>query len=131
MGKQSCLESFGINERHNEITRSDYNIEDQYGPTHSDAISNGDAQGKGTGGGGHTHWLPSCDGGIPSNKINYSNFSTSPDEKIGGLYDIEGRDGHPGRKEQMTRSIYNYTNQYGPTSIDTTLNQNDGQYTMN
>jgi len=129
MGKQTCLERFGINERHDEITRSDYNIEDQYSSTHSDALSNGDVQGKGTGG-GHTHWLPDCDGGVPSNRINYSNFSTSPDDQIGGLYDIKGRGDYPGREEQMARSIYNYTDQYGATSVDTTQNQQDGQYVM-
>lgn len=127
MAKQTCLEKFGINERHDEITRSDYNIENAYGPTHKDALSDGDAQGKGTGG-GHTHWLPSCDGGVPSNRINYSNFSTSPEDQIGGLYDIEGRGDFPGRKTQIARSLYNYENTYGSTSVDTTQNQADGQF---
>lgn len=126
---QTCLEAFGITERHNEITRSDYNIEDQYGASHKDALSDGDPQGKGTGG-GHSHWLPTCDGGVPSNRINYSNFSTSPEDKIGGLYDIEGRGDIPGRKTQMARSIYNYRESYGATSVDTTLNQQEGQYVM-
>ena len=31
---QTCLEKRGMEERHQEITRSDYNIENQYGPTH-------------------------------------------------------------------------------------------------
>ena len=39
---QTCLEKRGMEERHEEITRSDYNIENQYGPTHPDAISDGD-----------------------------------------------------------------------------------------
>lgn len=46
---QSCLEKRGIEERNNEIVRSDYNIEDQYGSTHKNALSDGDAKGKGTG----------------------------------------------------------------------------------
>lgn len=46
---QSCLEKRGIEERNNEIVRSDYNIEDQYGSTHKNAISDGDVKGKGTG----------------------------------------------------------------------------------
>ena len=41
---QTCLEKRGMDERHNEITRSDYNIENQYGPTHKDALSDGDVQ---------------------------------------------------------------------------------------
>ena len=130
MSKQTCLEKFGINERQNETLRSDYNINDQYGSTHPNAISNGDPKGKGTGGGSHTHWLPSCDGGIPSNMINYSNFSTSPEENIGGLYDIEGRDDIPGRKVQMARSLYNYENGYGANLVDTSENVAQGQYIM-
>ena len=38
----------GIEERNNEIVRSDYNIEDQYGSTHKNALSDGDPLGKGT-----------------------------------------------------------------------------------
>ena len=129
MGKQTCLEAFGLNERHNEIARSDYNIEDQYGPTHKNALSDGDPKGKGTGG-GHNHWLPSCDGGIPSNRINYSNFSTSPEEQIGGEYDIKCRGDIPGREVQMARSIYNYIDMYTAANVDTTINQQDGQYVM-
>ena len=55
---QSCLEKRGIEERSVEIVRSDYNIENQYGPSHPDALSNGDVNGKGTSHGGHTHYLP-------------------------------------------------------------------------
>ena len=57
---QSCLEKRGIEERSEEIVRSDYNQENPYGPTHPDAMSDGDAQGKGTGHGGHTAWTPDC-----------------------------------------------------------------------
>ena len=125
---QTCLEKRGITERHNEITRSDYNIENQYSATHQDALSDGDAQGKGSGSGGHTHSLPDCT--KPTGLIDYSNFDTNPEDNIGGLYDIEGRNNHPGRKEQMARSLYNYRDAYGPTSVDTVLNQQEGQYFM-
>jgi len=128
MGKQTCLEKAGINERHNEIVRSDYNIEDQYSSAHKDAISDDEAQGKGHPTiKGHTHWLPNCNG-TASNMIKYDNFATSPSDQIGGLYDRKGRAGIPGREEQMARSIYNYEESYGPTSVDTTANVNDGQY---
>ena len=74
---QTCLEKRGMEERHEEITRSDYNIENQYGATHKDALSDGDAQGKGSGSGGHTHYLPDCN--KPTGTIDYSNFDTSPE----------------------------------------------------
>lgn len=47
-----------IDEREREIVRSDYNTNDRYSVTHKDALANGDAQGKGTGSGGHTFYLP-------------------------------------------------------------------------
>ena len=72
---QTCLEKRGMEERHVEITRSDYNIENQYGATHKDALSDGDAQGKGTGHGGHTAWTPDCT--KPTSTIDYSNFDFS------------------------------------------------------
>jgi hypothetical protein len=120
---QTCLEKRGMEERHQEITRSDYNIEDQYSATHKDAISDGDPQGKGTGHGGHTHFLPDCT--KPTTTINYSNFDT---ENGGGYYDIEGRNGISGRKRAMATSLYNKEIQYGPTIVDTSANVADGQY---
>lgn len=128
MGKQTCLEKNGINARHDQTVRSDYNIENEYSSVHKDAISDGDAQGKGHPTvKGHTHWTPSCDG-TANNMIKYDNFATSPSDQIGGKFDIDGYMGRPGRKEQMTRSIYNYQEPYGPTSVDTSANVNDGQY---
>lgn len=121
---QTCLEKRGMEERHDEIVRSDYSIEDQYGPTHSDAISNGDPQGKGTNHGAHSHWLPNCQG--PIGRINYSNFDTQNRtvactiSKVVLVY--------LGRKQSLARSLYNMENAYGPTAVDTTLNVQDGQY---
>jgi hypothetical protein len=119
---QTCLEKRGMEERHEEITRSDYNIENQYGATHQDALSDGDPQGKGTGHGGHTHFLPDCT--KPTNMINYSNFDT---ENGGGCYDIKGRNEIGGRERLMAISIYNKENAYGPALVDTSLNVADGQ----
>ena len=123
---QTCLEKRGMDERHNEIVRSDYNIENQYSATHPDALSDGDVQGKGAGHGGHSFYLPDCT--KPTGQIDYSNFATSPDMQIGGKYDIEGRGDIPGRKVQMARSMYTYQEPYGPTLVNTTQNVNDGQY---
>lgn len=120
---QTCLERRGIEERNVEIVRSDYNINDQYGPTHSDALSNGDPQGKGTGHGGHTSWLPDCT--KPTTMIDYSNFDT---ENGGGLYDIKGRNGIGGREQALARSMYNKENQYGPNLVNTSENIAQGQF---
>jgi hypothetical protein len=122
---QSCLEKRGIEERNTEIVRSDYNIEDQYSSTHKDALSDGDAQGKGTGHGGHTHYLPDCD--KPTTTIDYSNFDTF---NGGGLYDIEGRNDIGGRTKAMASSLYNQDYEYGANLVDTSLNVNEGQYQM-
>lgn len=119
---QTCLERRGMDERHAEILRNDYNIHDQYSETHIDALSDGDPQGKGTGHGGHSHWLPNCEG--PKGVIDYSNFDTAHG---GGLYDIEGRNGIGGRNRQMAYSMYNYDNQYGDNIVDTSKNIQDGQ----
>lgn len=120
---QSCLEKKAIEERHNEIVRSDYNIENQYSSTHKDALSDGDAQGKGTGHGGHTAYLPDCN--KPSTTIDYSNFDTT---NGGGLYDIEGRNDVGGRKRAIASSLYNSENQYSANLVNTEINVRDGQY---
>ena len=123
---QTCLEKRGIEERNVEIIRSDYNINDQYSATHPDALSNGDVQGKGSGHGGHTHYLPDCN--KPTGTIDYSNFDTSYQSNIGGCYDIKGRNGISGREYAMSVSMYNYENQYGAALVNTEQNVAQGQY---
>ena len=123
---QSCLEKRGIEERSVEIVRSDYNIENQYGPSHPDALSNGDVNGKGTGHGGHTHYLPDCN--KPTSTIDYSNFDTL---NGGGLYDIEGRNDVGGRKKAINSSLYNHERQYSANLINTEINLRQGQYPTN
>ena len=116
---QSCLEKQGIEERDNEIIRSDYNINNEYGPTNTGEF------GRGTGG-SHTHWLPDCE--KPKDLINYSNFSTSPDMNIGNVYDIEGRNDIGGRNKAINSSKYNYLNQYTANLVDSSENIAQGQY---
>ena len=123
---QSCLEKRGIEERSVEIVRSDYNIENQYGPSHPDALSNGDVNGKGTGHGGHTHYLPDCN--KPTSTIDYSNFDTL---NGGGLYDIEGRNDVGGRKKAINSSLYNHEKQYSANLVNTEINLRQGQYQTN
>jgi len=120
---QSCLEIKGIEEREHEIVRSDYNAENPYGPTHPDAISDGDAQGKGTGHGGHSAFLPDCS--KPTNMIDYSNFDTT---QGGGKYDIKGRNDIGGRERSMARSLYNPEFEYGAKLINTSENISQGQF---
>lgn len=120
---QTCLEKKGMDERSEEIVRSDYNAENPYGPTHPDAISDGDPQGKGTGHGGHNAWLPDCT--KPNNMIDYSNFDTT---NGGGEYDIKGRNDIGGRERSLARSMYNQENQYGAGLVNTELNVAEGQY---
>lgn len=120
---QSCLEKRGIDERNTEIVRSDYNKNDQYSSTHSDALSTGDAQGKGTGHGGHTHFLPDCNKN--STTIDYSNFDTS---NGGGCYDINGKDGIGGRDWSMAVSMYNKETPYSASLVETDQNVSEGQY---
>ena len=123
---QSCLEKRGIEERSVEIVRSDYNIENQYGPSHPDALSYGDVNGKGTGHGGHTHYLPDCN--KPTSTIDYSNFDTL---NGGGLYDIEGRNDVGGRKKAINSSLYNHERQYSANLVNTEINLRQGQYQTN
>ena len=123
---QSCLEKRGIEERSVEIVRSDYNIENQYGPSHPDALSNGDVNGKGTGHGGHTHYLPDCN--KLTSTIDYSNFDTLSG---GGLYDIEGRNDVGGRKKAISSSLYNHERQYSANLVNTEINLRQGQYQTN
>lgn len=120
---QSCLEKRGADERHSEIVRSDYNIDNQYSSTHKDATSDGDTYGKGTSSGGHTHFLPDCS--KPSTTINYSNFDTF---NGGNKYDVEGRNGIGGRKRAMASSLYNQDHQYSANLINTDFNVKDGQF---
>lgn len=122
---QSCLEKRGIEQRAIEIVRSDYNENDQYNANHSDAISNGDALGKGTQHGGHSHYLPDCN--KPTSMINYSNFDTT---NGGGLYDVEGRNDVGGRRKAMAQSLYNQDYQYGANLVNTEENLKQGQFQL-
>lgn len=117
---QSCLEKRSIEERKEEMARSDYNRENQYNAAHEDALSTGDAQGKGTGHGGHTHYLPDCSAQI--NVINYSNFDTQISSGAGNNTDNDARD------TALARSLYNQENVYSAKLVNTTENVREGQY---
>lgn len=117
---ESCLEKRSIEERDKEIVRSDYNTDNRYSVTSKDALATGDAQGKGTGSGGHSFSLPDCNGSI--GMINYQNFNTSPDSGAGNNVDNDAR------RQAMVRSVYNANNPYTLTSVVTDVNRKEGQY---
>lgn len=117
---QSCLEKRSMEARHQQEVRSDYNRYNQYTATHPDALADGDSRGKGTRHGGHTHWLPNCNGTIGI--INYSNFDTSPASNAGNNVD------NATRQTAMARSLYNFEHQYSARLVDTSANVREGQY---
>ena len=127
--RQSALEAKGMEERRNELVRSDYGKNDAYSASHEDALSHPDdpekVLGKGTNSGGHQHYTP--DHSKPSTLINYSNLDTS---NGGGYYDIHGRNEQGGRERLLKINNYGKDNPYGPNSVDTSANVGDGQYVI-
>lgn len=117
---RSCLEIYSMDARHVMETRSDYSRVNEYSSTHPDALSTGDEQGKGTGHGGHGHWLPHCTSQI--GVFDYSNFDTALSSHAGNNMDNEARN------VALTRSLYGPTKPYG--DIDTTLNVLEGQFVL-
>lgn len=122
---QSCLEARGVEERHVELIRNDYNRENEYSAIHPDAVSDGDIKGKGTMHGGHGASLPDCT--KPNGQIDYRNFDTT---QGGGFYDINGRNDIGGRDRAMSSLLYTKDMPYGANLINTTQNQTDGQITI-
>ena len=123
---QTCLEKKGIECRNEEIVKNVYSKNNEYSAIHPDAISDGDVNGKGTGGNTSTAWVPDCS--KPKNLMNYSNFTTN---QGGGLYDIEGRNGIGGRLKAQVSSLYNENFQYGADLVNTSVNENEGQVIIN
>lgn len=119
---QSCLEKRSIEGRHEMLTRSHYTRDNQYSSTHPDALATGDAQGKGTGHGGHTHWLPDCNGTLGI--FNYSNFDTAISSGAGNKDDNEARD------KALKISMYNSERAYSAKLVDTSKNVREGQYVI-
>lgn len=119
---QSCMEYESMNARHTQEARSDYQRNNQYSALHKDAKSDGDIFGKGTGHGGHGHWLPNCKGTI--GVINYSNFDTAITSGAGNC------DDNRAREISLARSVYNDNNVYSSLLVNTSANVREGQYVM-
>ena len=112
---QTYLEKHGIESRNANRIRNDYTQADEYKDTHKDALSDGEALGKGNGKGGHLHSVPNQS---KPRAIDYAAFNTG---EAGGKYDVESRN------FLKTISLYNEQNQYGAHLIDTRANKVDGQ----
>ena len=115
---QSCLEKRGIEERKNETVKSDYQRENnEYSRNHVDAISDGDAKGRGSKNiFSHGTYQPHY--GQPTDYID--NFDTH-DETIGTCYDINGRLDIGGRKKSQQLNLFKSTYQYNRDLIGTKL----------
>lgn len=108
--------------RHQQILRNDYSRDNQYDYNHPNARSSS-GRGKGTGvSGGSQHWLPHLSGQIGI--INYGNFDTALSSGAGCSSDVEARN------QMLGRSLYTEYNPYG-TTIDTSVNQLEGQFILN
>jgi len=115
---QTYLEQEAIDKRDVLEKKNDYiETDNEYSVNHKDALSDGDPQGKGTGSGGHSHFLP--DHTLGKTTINYSNFNTT---QGGGSYDVDAR------QKQQVREMYSKKNPYDANSID--MSANIGQYNV-
>ena len=119
--KQTRLELQGMTSRPEALVRNDYESNNEYNSLHTDALSNGDPQGKGTRHEGHMHSVP--DQKKPKT-IDYSDIDTL---NGGGLYDIEGRNGQGGRNFLQNISLYNAEYEYSANLVDTSANIGEGQ----
>lgn len=121
---QSCLEILSMNERHEEIVRSDYNYENKYDGLHPDALATGDAQGKGTGGGQAAPWLPDCSSYMGTSTFRYDDFDTAVSSNAGNNADNEARN------KSFVRSLYSAEAPYSEVKIDTSANIREGQFSL-
>lgn len=116
---QSCLEYVSMDARHEQEARSDYQRDNQYSALHPDALASS-GNGKGTGHGGHSHWLPNCRGSI--GVFNLSNFDTAISSGAGNDCD------NIARNKSLARSLYNTNNVYSQLLVDTSRNVREGQF---
>lgn len=126
--EQSKLEYKGFEERQKETAGREFNREtNEYSRQNDAAKTHDDANhpwGKGAQAVGQTYYLPSKEGSTTLYKPTINN------EEGGGSYDIYGKDGNGGRNRLMAMNLYNKEKSYSRQSIDTHLNEKDGQYTV-
>lgn len=129
MAKISRLDIEGTQERERELKNLYYQNTEPYTDGHSNAKSDGDVKGKGTGVDLGNADLPGMN---PNKTINYGNVITHDEDDytgIGGSYDIYGKGASlSGRKALMEQgNLYNKHNEYGENSVDVNHAVN-GQY---
>ena len=113
MAKQSRLEKEAIDLRKETLLKNDYGKENEYSTEHPDAQSGEKGKGVGV---GEPYLLPDP----LASKTSYK--STLITDKGGNTADINKR------QEAQMINIYGPNNQYGPDSVDTSVNIEDGQY---
>lgn len=117
---QTCLEKRSIPERHQEIARNEYNVENPYNENHPNALATGDAKGRGTGWteAPNDYRKPNFIPGEPS-IIDDRNFDSSPLSNAGNNVDNEKR------TEFVVRNKYTYENPYTlkESTFDVTMMQ--------
>jgi len=115
---QTYLEQEGIDLRHEQAARSDYSQQNEYNEQHPDALSTGDAQGKGTGDYGGHGWI------VPD--------MTKPKGEMSGMFNTEAGGNNCDERSRgvMTaRSLYGPDRQYGIDIVpNTAKNRLEGQY---
>lgn len=120
---QSCLEKVSMDARHSqENFGKGYTRNDPYTATHPDALASS-GNGKGTGHGGHTHWLPNCNGAL--GVIDYRNFDTGINSGAGNDCD------NAARTRTLSRSLYNGNEPYSALLVNTSANVREGQFVNN
>ena len=115
---QSYLEQEGMELRHEQMGRSDYNPNNEYNEQHRDALATGDDKGKGTGDFGGHGWI------VPD--------MSKPRSQMSGMFntDAGGNDCDNAARSVMTsRSLYGPGREYGyDVVVDTLANRLEGQY---
>lgn len=115
---QSYLEKEAIDNRREQMARSDYGDDNEYNERNEDALATGDEKGKGTGNfGGHGWIAPDM---------------TKPISQMSPMFNTEegGNNCDNAARDVMTqRSIYGPGREYSiDYVVDTTANRMEGQY---
>lgn len=121
----TCLETRSIAERHEQMARQTYTKEDPYHVGHQDALATGDQNGKGTGSGGHTFYLPDCTLGINDFTKSFNQLDTHPNSGAGNCEDNQARN------KAFERMMYTHLRPYSYMNLDSSRNLAEGQYSVN
>ena len=138
---QTCLENVGITHRPILLNKNEYSKTEIYDVNHPNALATGDARGKGTAHGGHTHSIPDCKTaqyiGEHFQSDILQQIDTFPDSgpnSTGGgdCIDVGGLKGvsPTGRNRLLGINMFNYETQYDSNYVNTSKNVEDGQFVV-